>query len=83
MKVEWFRGTATDVEKQERRELVKAARPTLEILRKALEARLAEREAKETSLKLYESPSWAYMQADLTGSKRELKELIDLLTLED
>ena len=83
MKTEWFRGLTTDEAKQERRELVKSARPTLEVLKGLLEKRLKDKADKQSSEALYLNPNWAYLQADSTGAMRELKTLIDLLTIED
>lgn len=34
------------------------------------------------SIKRYENPSWAYLQADYLGAKRAYDKVIDLLTLD-
>ena len=43
---------------------------------------LAEEERKETSVKQYEDPSWAYSQADRNGYKRALRKMSSLLSIE-
>lgn len=83
MKVEWTRGLTTDESKKERKDLVLSARPTLKVLKELLEIRLKEKEEEQLKKAAYSNPNWAYLQADLTGAKRELQSLIELLTLED
>ncbi len=82
LKLDWFHGLKEE-EKRERKELVLSARPTLDVLRGILVKRLKELDVLETSKESYDSPSWALQQADLIGSKRELKRMIDLLTIEE
>lgn len=82
MKVEWFRGVREDADRKEREQMVRSAKPTLEVLKQLLEARLRAVDDTQMSKADYENPSWAFKQADANGAKRTLQELIQLLTLE-
>ena len=82
MKVEWYKYDCPQEKREERAELVRSAGPTLEILRKIIQGRIDDKNLRRRSAKLYESPNWPYMQADLLGAERELEEILDLLTIE-
>lgn len=80
----WFKDCKTDEEKLERKELVKNSKPTLKILRIIVEGLLAEAESERSNKKLlYESPAWAYIQADNNGVIRTLKQINTLLDQEE
>jgi hypothetical protein len=83
MKVEWWKYDCTQEERDERKALVRSAKPTLDVLRKMLEKRLEDIHSRRLSNSLYDSPNWPYMQADLLGSERVLTELVELLTIVD
>lgn len=82
LKVEWYRGSADEDEKKERKETVLSGEPVLKLLRNILKARLKEVTEDRKKRKLYDSPNWALVQADLIGAERTLEELVDLLTIE-
>ena len=80
--IEWFKYDCKQEDRDERRQLVLSAKPTLEILRKIIQERLNGKHDERRSRKNYDSPNWALIQADLLGAERELEELLDLLTIE-
>lgn len=82
MKIEWFAGLPKD-KQEERKALVKSAAPTLKVLKNILEKRLDDLESKRVNPANYDSPAWAYMQADINGSMRELERVIELLDQEE
>lgn len=81
MNSDWMKG-ASPQEKEDRRELVSTAKPTLRVLKKVLELKLKEKQDLAASGKDYASPSWPYLQADHLGEQRALQYVIDLLTLD-
>lgn len=83
MRTEWYKGCINDVEKQERKELVKSAKPTLDVLRKILSDKLKEKEMVALSTATYDSPSWPFLQADKAGEMRVLKDTLDILNISD
>lgn len=82
MKSDWLKGATGAQEKEDRRELVATAKPTLRVLKKVLEQVLQEKQAAAAGTKSYESASWPYLQADHLGEQRALLYVIDLLTLD-
>jgi hypothetical protein len=82
LKVEWFKDCKNEDEKRERRETVISGLPLLEELQKIVKSRLDRCSDDRKKRKLYDSPNWALMQADITGAERELEELLDLLTID-
>lgn len=76
---EWFIGVEEPEEKEERIEELRRARNALLILQKILTKRLAEKNIREVTLDSYDSPSWAYREADIIGAKRELRLLLSLI----
>lgn len=81
MLTEWFRGLKTPQEKDERRELVKAHAPVLEVLKEILEKQLADKLKVQQSKTAYGSPAWPYEQADSNGEQRALTSVVQLLDL--
>jgi hypothetical protein len=76
---EWFYEARTGAERQSRYDVVASNYRSLEVLYGLLERR---KEALTRALldkKNYESPAWAYMQADLNGQIRQVTELMNLL----
>ena len=49
------------------------------ILRDILNKKLIELDQTETSAEAYKDPSWSYRQADIVGSKRQLKTVLRLI----
>lgn len=80
MQTDWFR-RLDGVSKDERRELIEAHAPALEILKQILEDRLSESVTKQQSAAAYGSPAWPYEQADANGQQRSLKYVLSLLDL--
>lgn len=80
MKNIWFKGL-TGQDKQKRQEIVLSNKIVLDILKEILYNRV--REVEKSSLDDYESPSWAYRQADKNGQLRTLKEVIQYLEVDD
>lgn len=68
-----------DDEKERIKELLLNSKSAFGRLREILEKKL--KETSGTSPKDYESPSWAYYQADKNGYERAVREVIALLTL--
>jgi len=80
----WYKDCKTDAERKERKELVNSAKPTLKVLRKVLDGLLMELESERSNKKLlYESPAWAYIQADNNGAVRAVKQVLSLLDQEE
>lgn len=84
MQRKWYRGVSNNDPDgvEERAELVKSARPTLELLKTIMEDRRKELRQQMQDKQHYELASWPYMQADTLGAIRELDSIIELLTLE-
>lgn len=83
MRSDWFKGCKDDAAKDERRELVKTATPTLNVLRNILQDKLEEAQATQVGEGLYSSPSWPYVQADKNAQIRVYKDLIKLVEVSD
>lgn len=76
---EWFYEARTGQERQSRYDIVSSNYKSLEVLYGLLERR---REVLTRSLmdkKNYESPAWAFLQADFNGQLRQVTELMNLL----
>lgn len=80
MKTEWTKGLA-EADKQERRELVRSARPTLEVLKGILQERLEAAQASASRSTDY-APGWEHKQRDALVQARVYRDLIELLTLD-
>lgn len=78
MKAIWFKGCKTKEEKGKVRQSLMASRHTLEALEGILESMLKETPASTD----YDSPSWAYKQADRLGHNRALNQVLDLINLD-
>lgn len=81
MKLELL-GNGTKAEKDERRAMIRSASPTLRLYREVLQSRLDKALLDTLSKVAYETPNWAYLQADAVGYARAYKEIIELLTLD-
>lgn len=82
MKTDWLQDTTED-SKKDRRKLIMTHKPVLDILKTIMEKKLEALTTAQVSKNLYDSPNWAYMQADYAGAARVYKEMIDLLTIEE
>lgn len=80
MQTEWFRNLEGST-KDERRELIKAHAPILDVLKSILEVRLSDTLTKQKDKQAYGSPSWPYEQADSNGEQRALKFVLSMLDL--
>jgi hypothetical protein len=80
----WYRGCLNNEElKKERKALLLASTPALNVLKDILIDQLKTLEANEIATDVYNTPSWAYAQADINGCKRTYKRIIDLLSSEE
>lgn len=53
--------------------------PTLQRLLEIVEEKLDEANRRETSISVYDNPSWAYLQAHNNGFRHGLQQIADLL----
>lgn len=83
MKTRWWEDLRDDEVRGERAEMVKSAKPVLDILRGILEKDIALKQAANLALKNYETAAWPYLQAEVNGEMRALQNVISLLTLEE
>jgi hypothetical protein len=78
MKSYWFSKCKTPEEKFELRQKILSNRESLDRLREILEPML-----KDTGPEAdYDSPSWAYKQADRIGYNRALTKVLDIINLD-
>ena len=82
MKLDWLAGLTGD-ELKERKDMVRSARPTLNVLKNILEKKKEIAYNRMWSQTSYESPAWASLQADILGELRTLNYVIELLDQED
>jgi hypothetical protein len=78
MKAIWFKSCKTKEDKDALRQSIISNRASLEALEGILESMLKEAPATDD----YESPSWAYKQADRIGYNRALNQVLDLINLD-
>jgi hypothetical protein len=73
----------TDPEAKERfQSAVQGSKLVLQRLQAIMDEMRVDSENQELSTKLYDSPSWAYIQADANGYKRCLKQISKLINLD-
>jgi hypothetical protein len=78
MKASWFSKCKTKEEKEAVKQSILSQRETLDRLKEILEPML-----KDTVLSAdYDSPSWAYKQADRIGFNRALTTVLELINLD-
>lgn len=78
MKAYWFKECKTKEEKEAVRQSVLSNRQSLDRLKEILEPML-----KETAPTAdYDSPSWAYKQADRIGYNRALNQVLEIINLD-
>ena len=78
MKSYWFKECKTKEDKEKVRQSVLSNRQSLDRLKEILEPMLKET-APTTD---YDSPSWAYKQADRIGYNRALTSVLDIINLD-
>lgn len=83
MKTAWLKGAKTLDAKKERKALIQAGKPALKLLKQILESELQTLEDNELKNDVYNASNWAYLQADINGSKRTYRKVIDLLPIEE
>jgi hypothetical protein len=75
----WFKGVSSE-EKEDRARLIRNS-IVVDILRAYVEDKLSQEQ--KVSKSDYDSPSWAFAQADRNGAIRTLNELLLILTIKD
>lgn len=78
MKSYWFKECKTKEDKEKVRQAILSNRQSLDRLKEILEPMLKET-APTTD---YDSPSWAYKQADRIGYNRALTSVLDIINLD-
>lgn len=81
MQTRWFKGLDKQEEKDLRASLL-AAELAFKRLAKLLEDDMKSSESLQHSESLYESPSWAYQQADAIGQQRAFRKILRLISKE-
>jgi hypothetical protein len=72
----WFHGVKNE-DRQRRADLVLSGHIVLDLLEVIVTSKLAELE--QTSLKDYETPNWAFKEADRHGQVRSYKQMLEIL----
>lgn len=70
----WFKGRKTKEQKEERKKEVMSFRNAFDELRELLQE-------EETPVADYDSPSWAYKQADVNGYNRAIRHVLKLIEI--
>ena len=78
MKASWFKDCKTKEEKDKVRQVLFSNKDGFDRLKEILEPML--KEALPTAD--YDSPSWAYKEADRIGYNRALNQVLDIITLD-
>lgn len=78
MHVAWIKKAKTKADKEERQKEIRGYKNAFD---EAIE--VLEELKEEMSLVDYDSPSWAYKQADINGANRKLQQIIDILNLKE
>ena len=81
MKTVWFQDIKSKDDQEKFKKTVLGSKIVLD---KAIEiCYTLSKVGEDSKLVDYDSPSWAYRQADLNGYRRALKEIITVLTVDD
>ena len=83
MKTLWLKGAKTPEAKKERKAIIIGAREGFDVLKEVLQYELSLLEDNSLKQEDYNVSNWAYLQADINGSKRTYKKIIDLLSIEE
>lgn len=78
MKANWFKECKTKEEKDKVRQTIFSNRESLDRLKEILQPMLKDTPPTAD----YDSPSWAYKQADRIGFNRALNQVLDLINLD-
>ena len=78
MKSHWFKECKTKEDKEKVRQVLFSNRESLLRLESILESMLKETPSSAD----YDSPSWAYKQADRIGYNRALNQVLDMINLD-
>lgn len=78
MKTVWFQSEKTKEDQEKVKELVLGSKLILDKAKQIVYTMIKDGEKQD-----YDSPSWAYKQADQIGYNRALKEIMSLLTVDD
>ena len=78
MKTQWFKECKTKEDKEKAKQAILSNRESLDRLKEILEPML--KDAPPTAD--YDSPSWAYKQADRIGFNRALNQVLELINLD-
>lgn len=77
----WSQATleGAKLSKEEMDAVLAASNRGFSVLKSILESKLAQCHKARSDVGGYDSPSWAYKQADLNGEERSLRMILDLL----
>lgn len=78
MKAQWFKECKTKEEKDKVKQTIFSNRESLDRLKEILEPMLKDTPPTAD----YDSPSWAYKQADRIGFNRALNQVLDIINLD-
>jgi|TARA_R110000744_G_scaffold160193_1_gene276491 hypothetical protein len=78
MKTAWFKGCKTKKDKESVTQVLQSNRESLDRLKEILEPLLKDSNPASD----YDSPSWAYKQADRNGFNRAVTTVLDLINLD-
>lgn len=79
LSVEWTKHLKDPKARQEFEKLLRNSTISLGRMREILEERLASLDRSEVKTEVYDSPNWAYKQADTNGMRRCLMNVIAML----
>lgn len=78
----WTSNLKTDAEKDNFRRRVNSSKDVLDRVIEICEEKIASLDDQQCDLDAFNSPNWAYLQAAQIGRKGQLKDIIQLLTLD-
>lgn len=78
----WTKHLSDEDEKQRFKNAIQGSKLVLNRLQALMDEMKTDTEALKLSTKLYDSPSWAYIQADANGYERCLKQISKIITLD-
>jgi hypothetical protein len=78
----WTKHISNDEDKERFKSAVLGSKLVLQRLQALMDEMKTDTENQELSTKLYDSPSWAFIQADANGYKRCLKQISKLINLD-
>jgi hypothetical protein len=79
----WFKDCKDQEQVEDRRKMIQNGAPLLNVLKKLVETELNDVINNSEKRDGYDSPSWAYRQADNIGAIRTLKSMLSLLDQEE